>query len=180
MLLRREITSRCFQFLAMGLLTISLAGCFKPMLAEQPSGSSVTASLANVYVETVIGRVGQRLRNKLIYFFSGAAQSEASAYRLSISLTETVSSGLVQPDTNALAKTVKLKARFTLTDTATGKPIHGGESFARATFDRKVSTAGGTSILFANERAELDAQNRAADTLAEDIRARIAGYFAAK
>ncbi len=174
MLLLEKYANRVWRVAAFGLIAVLLAACFKPMLAEQPGTGGVTSSLADIYIEALPDRIGQRVRNHLIGYFSGASQNSAARYRLSISLSKSVTSGLVRPNKNSLAETVELTARFTLIEVASEKVVHGGESFARATYDKDRVGA-----LFANERALLDAENRAADELAEDMRARIGAYFAA-
>ena len=66
-----------------------------------------------------------------------------------------------------------LNVRFTLTDLASGEVVHGGNAVARASFDRSEQ-------IFANERARLDAQNRAARVVANSIRLRVAGFLASQ
>lgn len=164
-------TKRAGGFLALAVMALSLAACFRPMLAEQPGTPSVTTSLSDIYIDTAGDRIGQKLRNQLIYFFSSSDEASAAAYRLSFSVVKSITSGLVQLNANALAETVTLNARFTLIENASGEAVHSGATFGRATFEK-------TTALFANERAELDAENRATDTVAEAIRANVAAYFA--
>jgi len=175
MSLHNRSTRRLTPIAAIALIAISLTACFKPMLAEQGTFANGAANHAQpaIYVEELRTRIGQKLRNQLIYDFSGVNQSDAAPYHLSISLNRSLAGGLVQSTTEALAETVTLNAEYTLTDSATGTVVHGGSSFSRATYDKGAA-------LFANQRALRDAEDRAAIELAQDIRTRIAAYFASK
>ena len=162
-----------FHFIGLGLIAFSLTACFKPMLAEQPGTSPITTTLGSIYIDVAGDRIGQRLRNQLISFFSSPSDVGVADYRLSFSVNKSRTGGLVQLNADVLARTVTLNARFTLIENATGESVHSGATFGRATFEK-------SNALFANERAELDAENRAADTVAEAIRAQVAGYFASQ
>ena len=164
-------TKRAGRFIALAVMTLSLTACFRPMLAEQPGTTSVTTSLSDIYIDTISGRIGQKLRNQLIYFFSSPNDANTTAYRLSLSASKSITSGLVQLNADVLARTVVINARFTLIENATGEAVHSGATFGRATFEK-------SNALYANERAELDAENRATDTVAEAIRTQVAAYFA--
>jgi len=154
------------------MISISLTGCFRPMLAERSDGSSVTTDLSQIYIGTIGGRVGQRVRNDLIYAFGTTSGGAGALYQLSISLNVSDKNTLILPNTRVRGKTTLLKATYTLTDSATGEVVHGGTAHSRASYDS--STA-----FFANERAEIDAENRAAGILAEDIKTRVSAWIAA-
>lgn len=175
MSLPNRISKRLLVGIGLSLMAVSLTACFKPMLAERGGlqTTGVTGNQGDIYIEEIRTRVGQKVRNQLIYHFSGVNQSEAAPYRLSISIDDSLEGGLVQPSTSTLAETVRLNAQYTLVDTSTGNVVHGGSSFARATYDKGAA-------LYANERARRDAEDRAAIELAEDIRVRIAAYFASR
>jgi LPS-assembly lipoprotein len=161
------------RFLGLLLIAVSLTACFKPMLAEQTGTSAVPTALGKIFIEINGNRIDQRLRNRLMFLFSSPDHIDAADYKLTYSVTTSISSGLVQLNTEALAQTVTLNVRFTLIETSSGEPVHSGSTFARGTFEK-------TSALFANERAELDAENRATDSVAESIRVQVASYFAAR
>lgn len=166
------ISRRFLTVLTSILISLSLTGCFSPMLAERSDGSSVNADLSQIYIGTIDGRVGQRIRNDLIYAFGTTSGGAGALYQLSISLDVSEQSTLVQPSTRARGQTTVLNATYTLTDSVTGEVVHGGTAFSRASYD--ASTA-----LFANERAEIDAENRAAGVLAENIKTRVSAWIAA-
>ncbi len=172
MLLPNPHPRRFLKILAGLLISLALTGCFRPMLAERSDGSSVTADLSQIYIGTIGGRVGQKVRNDLIYAFGTSSGGAGALYQLSIDLSVTVQGTLIQPNTRARGKTTLLNATYTLTESETGEIVHGGTAFSRASYD--ASTA-----LFANERAEIDAENRAAGVLAENIKTRVSAWIAA-
>ncbi len=172
MLLPNLLSRRFLTVLASLLISLVLAGCFRPMLADRSDGSSVTADLSQIYIGTINGRVGQRIRNDLIFAFGTTSGGAGALYQLSVSLTVTDQSTLIQPSTRARGKTTLLEVVYTLTDSETGEVVHGGTAFSRASYD--ASTA-----LFANERAEIDAENRAAGVLAENIKTRVSAWISA-
>lgn len=70
-------------------------------------------------------------------------------------------------DETAPAYSVTVTAVYELKDIATGASIKRGTSRGTASYDR-------SNQQFANERARLDAQDRAARIIADDIRLRLA------
>lgn len=67
-----------------------------------------------------------------------------------------------------------IDATYTLTDVATGKVVISGQTFARVSFDIP-----GQQQRFARARGLRDAENRAAKVIADQIRSRLASFFAA-
>lgn len=151
---------------------VMLAGCFQPMLAERSDGTSVNTDLAGVFIEVMDTRVGQQVRNELIYEFGTSGSPGGATHQLSISLEQKERSQLVQRNTRVRAVTIILEATYTVTEIATDEVVHGGTVHSRASYDS--STA-----LYANERAQIDAENRAAGVIAQGIQTRISAWFAA-
>ena len=73
-----------------------------------------------------------------------------------------------------LAEITGIDASFTLTELATGKVVMRGRTFSRVSSDYP-----GQQQRFARVRARLDAENRAAKVIAENIRTRVASFFVA-
>jgi LPS-assembly lipoprotein len=71
-------------------------------------------------------------------------------------------------------ESVALDANYTLTDIATKKPVLNASATARATL-----SVPGAQQRFARSRGQLDAERRAAQVIADQIRARLASYFMA-
>ena len=153
--------------LALGLA----AGCtVRPLYGELSSTApgAPDARLASVDIPPVSTRVGQELRNHLIFLFGGGQGQPASpAYRLTLATTvsqsvpATINTGRVNLEPTAGVVTVG--ATYTLTEAGTGKPIASGTRSVQAPYDIPVQD-------FAAARAVRDAENRAARELAELLR----------
>jgi len=154
------------------LLVLMVGACgLRPMYAPLPDGSRASDNLRAIEILEIRTRVGQKLRNDLIFGFTGGDNADSALYELKIVLTKNVSSVSVEQfsDTPA-AKLLTLNASFILTDIASGRTLLSGSNFANASYDFSDQR-------YANIRAERDAENRAAKVVAEDLQARIAAYF---
>ncbi len=154
-----------------------LAGCgdsgFHPLYATSPlvGGSDVAAKLASLEIAPIPGRVGQRVRNEMIYQSTGGgAEAFDPAYRLEIVLTESISATLVQIDGNSSGSIYNLNAKFRLIRIADRTVALQGESNGRIMFQRFES-------VYSNVRARKEAEDRAASTVAEDLKSRLAAYL---
>jgi LPS-assembly lipoprotein len=77
----------------------------------------------------------------------------------------------VQITGDATGQVYELNATFKLIDVNNGKVLLVGTAVSRAPYNRFQE-------IFANVRARYDAENRAASTVADSIRTRIAAYLA--
>jgi LPS-assembly lipoprotein len=160
-----------------GLASVLLAGCgasgFRPLYGSSAvGGANVEQSLAQVDVATIPGRVGQQVRNEVIYQTTGGgAQTTDPAYRLEVAIRESVTSTLVRVDGDARSQVYNLDAAFKLVRVADKTVVLEGKSYARAGFERFRN-------IFSNVRAREDAENRAAKTIGDDLRSRLAAYLA--
>ena len=66
------------------------------------------------------------------------------------------------------------EATKTLMEIATGKVVVTGQTFSRVSFDNP-----GQQQRFARARGQRDAENRAAQVIADNIKSRLASYFVA-
>ena len=167
--------------LALGLAT---AGCFQPLYSNHalPGGDSVRDRMSGVEVVPIVARNGTpearlavALRNALMYDLNGGAAPVAPTHRLVITINSTVTTVIVdvssgRPDTQIEA----LNAYFTLTEIATQKVVLNASTFGRASLDIP-----GSAQRFARQRASRDAEDRAVNTVAENIRNRLASFFVA-
>ena len=168
--------------LAFGALT---AACFHPLYGDQKLafGDTVRDKLAAVQVGTIPAgngkpeaRLAVELRNQLMSEFNNGAPPGAPLYQLNITSLNTaiqtvivdVSSG--RPETQVSAVNVS----FTLTEIATGKVVLSSSTFGRASFDIP-----GSAHRFAQQRAWLNAEDRAVTSIADNIRNRLASFFVA-
>lgn len=162
------------------------AACFQPLYGSQPlgpAGNSVRDKLAAVEIAQIPApnghpesRLAVELRNNLMSEFNNGAEPAAPLYRLQVSgigssiqtVIVDVASG--RPDTQVSAVNVA----YTLTEIATGKIVLSSSTFGRASFDTP-----GSAQRFAQQRAWLNAEDRAVVMIADNIRNRLASYFVA-
>ncbi len=162
--------------LALGLIGPLLVGCgnsgFRPLYAD-PSfgGGAVNEKLARLDIAPIPGRVGQRIRNELIFQATGGEHPLPPAYRLEIAIRESVTSTLVRLDGEAQGSTYNLDANFRLIRISDSAVVLEGASYGRAAFERFES-------IFSNVRAKQDAENRAAQTVAGEMKTRLAAFLA--
>jgi LPS-assembly lipoprotein len=146
---------------------------FRPLYASSSitGAPDVGEKLAKMEVAPIPGRVGQRLRNELIYQSTGTGhEAQQPAYRLEIVVTESISATLVQIDGNSSGSVYNLNASFRLVRLDDKSIALQGQSFGRIAFQRFDS-------VFANVRARKEAEDRAAKTVAEDLKSRLAAYL---
>ena len=157
-------------------MPLLVVGCgnsgFHPLYASSSLvGSDVNAKLARMEIAPIPGRVGQRLRNELIFQATGKGTEALQAdYRLEIIITESISATLVQIDGNSSGSIYNLDAAFRLVRLNDKSVALQGKSFSRATFQRFDS-------VFSNVRARHEAEDRAANTIADDLKSRLAAFL---
>jgi LPS-assembly lipoprotein len=120
-------------------------------------------------------RLAVEIRNALIYGLTGGSEPLPPAYRLTIRMSTTVADIIVDTTTTRPAiENYGINAYYTLAEIASGKPVVTGQTFARVSYDIP-----GQEQRFARLRGLRDAESRAAKTVADNIRTRLAAYFAA-
>ena len=177
-------TSERRRGLVMGMLAVAVtaglaAGCtsVQPLYGSidgKPNG--VLTALRQVDVEVAKSRLSQVIRNELVFgLYGGAGSPDAKpVYKLSVRVNDSnVPVGVEKFVDLPAAYLEQLNASFTLVETATQKTVLTGTSFANAAYDF-------SNQRFANVRAQRDAQNRAGTVIADDIRTKLAAYFAEK
>lgn len=157
------------------LLGAALAACgseagFRPLYAPSASGIGLDQTMAQIQIAPVPSRVGQRIRNELIFQHTGGGAPPPPLYTLEIAITESVTSTLVQTNGEALSQIYNLNASFRLVSIKDKRVVLTGNSHARAGFERFTS-------IYSNVRAREDAENRAAKTLAEELKGRLAAHL---
>jgi LPS-assembly lipoprotein len=161
-----------------------VAGCFQPLYGDTSftASPSVAAAMTAVDINqiaapngTPLSRIAVEVRNKLLFGLTGGGPASPPAYRLNITLAATNLSVIVdinsgRPDTENYA----LNASYTLQDIKSGKPVLNSQTFARVSYDIP-----GQAQRFARARGLRDAEDRAAQLIADNIRARLASFFVA-
>jgi LPS-assembly lipoprotein len=169
-------SGRLRSVLACALVAAILAGCgdggFRPMYgAAAIGGADVETKLKGVDIAPIPGRLGQRIRNELIFDTTGGGAAATPAYRLEIAVKENVISTLVKTDGDALSQIYTADAAFNLIRLSDKKVVLKGTSFGRAGFERNPS-------IFSNVRAQDDAQDRAAKSIATEMKTRLGAFLA--
>ena len=154
---------------------LGLAGCgFQPLYGSNTttaSGARLSEAMAAVDVQPIPGRVGQKVRNELIFSNTGGDYAPQPRYKLRIAIRERVIDQLVQISGDARGQVYQLEASFKLIDASNGAIIHQGSAVSRAPYNRYQE-------IFANVRARYDAENRAATTVSESIKTQVAAFLA--
>lgn len=149
---------------------VGLAGCgIQPLYGTTAGGSRLAAVMAGVEITPIPGRVGQRMRNELIFENTGGSGQATSTYKLDIVIKESVINELVEITGDAKGQVYELDATFKLISND-GRVVLEGKATSRAAYER-------FETIFSNVRARYDAENRAARTVAESIKVRIAAYL---
>ncbi|HEY8268707.1 MAG TPA: LPS assembly lipoprotein LptE [Xanthobacteraceae bacterium] len=159
---------------AIGALSLALAGCFQPMYGELPvgGGPSLRDALRDVEIAEIEGRVGQEIRNDIIFELTGGDGNPAGApFRLTMTISTRTQTPVIDPTTGiSQIDTVGLTVNYRLLDVASKKLVLTDSALARVSVDRSMQR-------FARLRGIRDAENRAAKAVAQQIRARLATYF---
>jgi LPS-assembly lipoprotein len=160
---------------AAALCALLLAGCgFTPLYQDpEPAAGEVSVGneLAAVQIAPIPDRVGQLVRNDLLYRTRGREDGGGADYRLDVRLTESISELAVESTGFATRSNLRLSAVYTLVDLGTGRRLVNGRS-------RAISSYNIVDASFSTLTAQNAARERAAARVAEDIRARLAAYFA--
>lgn len=158
-------------FLAGPLLTACGDGGFRPLHADIGGATPVSEKMARLDISPIPGRVGQRLRNELIFQATGGGNPLPPEYRVDIAIREGITSTLVRQTGDARGQVYNLTAKFKIYRLGDKQVILSGTSYGRAGFERFDS-------IYSNVRARRDAEDRAATTVANDLKARLAAFLA--
>jgi len=160
------------------------AACFQPLYASRSFNGEtpIATALAQVQVQRVDApngtpesRVAVELQNALDLEINGSTGLISPTHALKVRMNVGRSSIITDVTTGRVeAEITGIDATFELTELATGKIVMRGKTFARVSSDYP-----GQQQRFARVRARLDAENRAAKVIAENVRTRVASYFVA-
>jgi LPS-assembly lipoprotein len=169
------------RFLAVAALAALTAGCFQPMYAEHADGTpGLREKLMGVELPPVNkpnssrdARLGVAIRNALAFKLYGNATGMAPTHRLEIRFN-TGRSDLMTDATTGLptSENYSLDAQFNLIEIATNKSVMTGTTFSHLSYDIP-----GSYQRFSRERALRDAEDRASQEVAENIKTRLASFF---
>ncbi|AWM04257.1 LPS assembly lipoprotein LptE [Bradyrhizobium amphicarpaeae] len=177
---RIRIAARLLAVAALAALT---AGCFQPMYAERGDGlPGLREKLMGVELPPINkpnasreARVGVEVRNALAFKLYGSATGMPPTHRLDIRFTTSRSSLIVSATTGLpTSENLGIDAQYNLIEVATGKSVMTGTTFSRVSYDMP-----GSYQRFSRTRAVRDAEDRAANEIAENITTRLAAFFTA-
>jgi LPS-assembly lipoprotein len=161
-----------------------VAGCFVPLYGRNPSvgEESVRDKLAEVDIPpipvregTPQARVAVALHNALQFDLNGGAGATAPTHQLIVTVSPTDLTVTTDAVTGRPTEEIGgVIVTYQLIEIATRKVVIKDSTLARADYDIP-----GGQQRFAKQRAQLDAQDRAANVAAEAIRNRLASYFVA-
>lgn len=160
-----------------------LGGCqVRPLYGSLTPGDASTAShvqsdLAAIRIDT-IDTLGPNTRRVLLteLMFNIERGNSTAEKKYDLRLVGNVSStsiGVEQLADVPASYTMTMNVTFVLYERATQRTLMTGKSFASASYDF-------SSQRFANLRAQRDAEERVAKQVAQDMTARLAGYFATR
>jgi LPS-assembly lipoprotein len=167
-----------------GAAAATVAGCFQPMYGDSKLTltPSVAANMAAVDVTqiaapngTPLSRIAVTVRDRLLFGLTGGSAAAPPVYRLNITIGGSSESLIVdinsgRPDTQDYA----LNASYSLTEVKSGRMVLHAQTFARVSYDIP-----GQAQRFARDRGLRDAEDRASQQIADNIKARLASFFVA-
>jgi LPS-assembly lipoprotein len=172
------------RLVAVAALAALTAGCFQPMYAEHTDGTpGLREKLMGVEVPPLTdkanasreARIGVEVRNALAFKLYGNATGMPPTHRLVLRFTTSRSSLMIDPNTALpTGENFGIDAQYNLVEIASNKSVMTGSTFSRVSYDMP-----GSYQRFARTRALRDAEDRAAQEIADNINTRLASFFTA-
>jgi LPS-assembly lipoprotein len=172
------------RLLAVIVLSGLTAGCFQPMYAEHADGTpGLREKLMGVELPPVSdksnasreARIGIEIRNALAFKLYGNATGLPPTHKLVLRFSTSRSSLIVDPNTGLpSSENYGIDAQYNLVEIASNRSVLSGSTFSRVTYEMP-----GSYQRFARSRALRDAEDRAANEVAENIQTRLAAFFTA-
>jgi LPS-assembly lipoprotein len=177
-LARTGIAVRLLAIVAFAALT---AGCFQPMYGEHADGTpALREKLLTVDLPPVVkpnasreARIGVAIRNALAFKLYGNAAGAPPLYKLELRFTSGRSDLIIDPNTGLpTTENLAVDAQYNLIEIATNKSVMTGSTFSHLSYDLP-----GSYQRFSRTRAYRDAEDRAAQEIADHIQTRLAAFF---
>jgi LPS-assembly lipoprotein len=175
---RTGIAVRLLAIVALAALT---AGCFQPMYAEHADGTPglrdklLTVDLPPIDKPNASreARVGVAIRNALAFKLYGNATGTPPLYKLILKFSSSRSSLIVDPTTGLPStENYGIDVQYNLVEIASDKSVMTGTTFSHLSYDIP-----GSYQRFSRARAIRDAEDRAAQEVADHIQTRLASFF---
>lgn len=157
----------------LGTVLIGLGACsdVRPLYGSGGADLTDGGDLAAIAFAPMSDRVGQRLRNELIRLITPSGEVAAADYRMTLQINVSESDVLTGTTSDVDRKTLSLSVTYKILNADSGEEIFTGNAFGDVSFNRVTSE-------YANIRARRDAENRAANIVAEQIRSTVAARLA--
>jgi LPS-assembly lipoprotein len=160
-----------------GLLSLGAGGCgFHPLYGPTASGANLSEVMRTVEVANIPSRTGQQVRNELIFGTTGGNGGLPPVYRLEVVLREAVRNALITTSGLPTSAILQLDAEYRLVRIKDNEVVFKAYSTSEAGYNL-VGATGNAGSVYGDTRAPLDAENRAARTLADTIKTRLAAYL---
>lgn len=167
--------SRRVFFSVLGVGALALSGCqVSPLYGDRAghSGTSITANaLASISVDPPADRTTQLVRNELLFGLDSGTQT--ARYRLALRATKNETVLGVTGTGAAFARSVRVTATYQLFELGDDEVLASNTVIATASYDSAEQR-------FANQRAAIDAEARAAREVAATMQAQLAVAVAAR
>lgn len=135
-------------------------------------GSAVQSTLTRISVGPVTDRVAQQVRNRVIFQMTGGRQISDPLYNMTLTVTSRqVGLGITVTEASPVYSVI-VQATFTVKRIGTEEILITGTAGANASYNY-------VNQIYANTRAKLDAENRAAEQVGNQIATRVAAAIAA-
>ena len=171
-----------FRVILVLLLAGATAGCFQPLYGTQSTtaGPAVAAGLGAVDTEQIDAatgtddaRIGVELRNDLIFTLQGGSGGGSPTHSLKM-IPQRYNTSVDLQTGRSSTDVYSLTATYQLTDLRTGRVVLSGSTVSPVSYDTP-----GEQQRYARSRGLRDAENRASQQIAENIRSRLASFFVA-
>ena len=148
-----------------------LAGCgFRPLYGTTGENRQVAAQLAQIRIQTMPDRTGQKLRNFLLDRLNPNGQPAQPLYYLQVTINVSRTDLGIERDETATRALLMMTANYQLIDRARKVVLVEGSTQSTNSFNIVASD-------FATLSAETDATERATREVSDDIKTRLALYF---
>ena len=159
------------RFILIGLVALVLPACgFKPMYGQNAESPAVLQKLRAVSIDTIDDRLGQLVRNAIVDRVTPGGASANPLFLLKVNVIEEREDVGIRQDASITRANFRLSAQFSLVEINTDTVLITGTTWSQTAFDVVQQD-------FSTVTAELDAQQRLAEEIADEITTRMAVYF---
>lgn len=152
--------------------SLLVAACtVQPVYGPTPGGPSVSQTLRSIAIEPVDSRVAQVVRNRLLFYLTGGGEPADPQYRMALRVSSSETALGITREGSAPVYSVTVTASYTIYRIGSDKIVLRETARGTASYDRYSQN-------YANIRAKRDAENRAAEVAANEVRTRVAAATA--